>query len=321
MSKFIKLLVLFLMPILIGMVSLEVVLRKIPNDYSYKRKYLDAGAQDIEVLFLGSSHFYYGINPAYMTRKAFNGAHISQSLNVDLAILEKYKDRWKKLKYIIIPVDYFSMYSTLENSIEKWRVKNYSIYYDISINKNYWNKFEVLNGKLGVNFSRVKPYLFNHKTDITCNELGFGTNYNSKQSKDLVTTGQIAAKRHTLDLEQNKVTFENNIQVVKSLIAFAAEKNCKLIFITSPCYSTYTEKLNLVQLDNTVNIVTQLTAKEKNTFYFNLLRDQSFTPEDFFDADHLNEKGAKKLTAKMDSIINSLESIVAKRAMEREKDM
>ncbi|OCB78491.1 hypothetical protein [Flavobacterium crassostreae] len=128
MSKFIKLFALFLIPILVVMTSFELLLRNIPNDYSYKKKYLDAKSDGIEVLFLGSSHIYFGINPEYITKKSFNVAHSSQSLNFDLEIIKKYKNRWKNLKYIIVPIDYFSMYTTLEDAIEKWRVKNYSIY-------------------------------------------------------------------------------------------------------------------------------------------------------------------------------------------------
>ncbi|HRB69044.1 MAG TPA: hypothetical protein PLC92_02955, partial [Chitinophagales bacterium] len=81
------------------MISLELLLRDIPNDYSFKKNYLNTNSNNIEVLFLGSSHIYYGINPEYISQKSFNAAHISQSLNFDLAILEKYKDRWTNLKY------------------------------------------------------------------------------------------------------------------------------------------------------------------------------------------------------------------------------
>ena len=70
------------------MISFELLLRNIPNDYSFKKNYLNTKSNSIEVLFLGSSHIYYGINPEYISRNSFNGSHISQSLNFDLEILE-----------------------------------------------------------------------------------------------------------------------------------------------------------------------------------------------------------------------------------------
>lgn len=296
------------------MISLELLLRDIPNDYSFKKNYLNTNSNNIEVLFLGSSHIYYGINPEYISQKSFNAAHISQSLNFDLAILEKYKDRWTNLKYIIIPIDYFSMYTTLEGGIENWRVKNYNIYYDISTYGNYWSGFEILNGKLPSNISRAKSYLFNGKSDITCNKFGFGTTYNSKDSKDLIETGKTASKRHTTDLENNKPIFSKNIQTINSIIEFANSHNLKIIFITCPAYSTYHENLNPIQLTNSVNIIKKLSAKNTNTFYYNLLKDKTFIADDYYDADHLNEIGAKKLTLKIDSIINKKESTNAQQA-------
>jgi len=307
MKKFIKILLLFSIPILTGMISTELLLRNINNDYSYKKKYLDGKSNNIEVLFLGSSHIYYGINPEFMSRKSFNGAHISQSLNFDLAILEKYNDRWKNLKFIIIPIDYFSMYSTLENGIENWRVKNYNIYYDISTYGNYWSGFEIFNGKLPTHMSRAKSYLFNGKSDITCNQFGFGINYNSKDSKDLIETGKAASKRHTMKLEKKQTIFSKNIQTINSMIEFANSHNLKIIFITCPAYSTYRDNLNPIQLDNSVNIVKQLSAKNKNTAYYNFLANKTFVAVDYYDADHLNEIGARKLTLKIDSIINNNE--------------
>lgn len=296
------------------MISFELLLRDIPNDYSFKKNYLNTNSNNIEVLFLGSSHIYFGINPEYFSRKSFNGAHISQSLNFDLAILEKYKDRWKNLKYIIIPIDYFSMYSTLEGGIENWRVKNYSIYYNISTYGNYWSGFEIFNGKLPSNISRTKSYLFNGKSDITCNKFGFGTTYKSKDKKDLIETGKTASKRHTKELENNQSTFSENIQTINSIIEFANSHNLKIIFITCPAYSSYRENLNPIQLDNSVNFIKNLSAKNTNAAYYNFLTDKTFIAEDYYDADHLNEIGAKKLTSKMDSIINDIESTNAQQA-------
>ena len=304
MKKFIKFLIFFLLPILTGMISFELLLRNIPNDYSFKKNYLNTKSNSIEVLFLGSSHIYYGINPEYISRNSFNGSHISQSLNFDLAILEKYNESWKNLRYIIIPIDYFSMYSTLEGGIENRRVKNYRIYYDIPKYGNYWSDFEILNGKLPSNISRVKSYLFNGKSDVTCNKFGFGTNFNSKGSKDLIETGKTASKRHTVELENNQTTFSKNIQTINYMIEFANSHKLKIIFITCPAYSSYRENLNPIQLDNSVNVIKQLSAHNTNTSYHNLLTDNTFVADDYYDADHLNENGAKKLTLKIDSIIN-----------------
>lgn len=294
----------FIVPILIGITVSELLLRNIPNDYSYKSKYLDKNAQKIETLFLGSSHFYSGVNPIFISSKSFNAAHSSQSLDFDLKILEKYNDEWDSLKIIVVPVDYFSLYSKLETGIEAWRVKNYSLYYGILSDYKVENNTEVFNTKFKANFDRIQQYYFNGKNEIICSDLGWGLNYNSKNNKDLKISGKTAAKRHTA---KNKDYFNENVAVLNRIIEFAKNKNCTVIFVTTPAHMAYVSNLNATQLNSTVTEIRNLAKLNKNVRYLNMLTDSSFVNEDFYDADHLNEIGAKKFSLKLKTIIESLE--------------
>ncbi len=306
MSKFLKLLVLFSLPVFVGIISLEYILREIPNDYSYKRSYLDRSADDLEVLFLGSSHIYYGVNPEYISYKSFNASHISQSLDLDLLILEKYKNNWEHLKYIVIPVDYLSLYTTLANSVESWRYKNYSIYYDIPTDQVFWDRFEIFSNKLPYNVARAKSFFANGSGDITCNRWGFGTGYKAGLGNDLNATGYAAAKRHTGNTN-DRTLFSYNVKVINSMIDFAEERRIKIVFITTPAYESYTRNLDSKQINNTVNTIRKITEGRRNLSYYNFLTDQTFTEKDFFDADHLNQLGSKKFTIKLDNIIRNLD--------------
>jgi len=281
---------------------MELLLRNIPNDYSYKCNYLNSNSNTIEVLYLGNSHIYFGVNPEYSNFKSFNAAHISQSLNYDLALLKKYESNWKSLKCIVIPIDYFSMYSSLESSIEEWRVKSYKIYYDIYFDHKLWDQYEFSNGKFGDNISRLKKNLLKNQSDLTCNTLGFGTTYDSKFNENLITTGKESAKRHTIELHNNP-WYAKNKETLNSIIAFSKLHSIKILFVTCPAYKTYVENLNQKQLTTTIATISQIALKNKNTHYYNLLTDASFKEIDFFDADHLNEIGAKKLTQKIDSLL------------------
>ena len=305
MGRFVKLVLLFLSPIIIGMISIEILLRSIPNDYSYKRNYLDQKSNDVEVLFLGNSHIYYGINPVNMKYKSFNAAHVSQSLNVDFAILQKYSSKWSDLKCIVIPVDYFSMYTSIESGIAKYRVKNYNIYYNLKIGESFWDEFELFNGRLVYHFSRIFNSLINHKTDIYCNNLGFGTDYYSKVSKELINSGKIAAERHTVNVKTDAIFYRNR-EILGKLITFSTQEHVKVLFVTCPAYKTYREHLNSNQLNTTIKYIKKLSSVNDNTQYVNLLSDASFLDTDFYDADHLNNIGAQKLSIKIDSIVNQM---------------
>lgn len=302
MRKFIKHVMLFVLPILFGVIYFEWQLRNIPNDYKYKSTYLGKNANKIEVLFLGSSHIYFGINPKYVKCNAFNASHISQSLNYDLAILKKYENNFESLKFIILPVDYFSLYTSIEKGIESWRVKNYNIYYNIATPFT-WDNFETFNTKVPVNVSRLNSFIKNNTTDVTCDYLGFGTTYKSEKSLNLVETGILAAQRHTVKLEND--IYNDNIESIKSIIKLAKKHNSKIIFITAPSYKSYVQNLEPNQLVTTIQAIKMISSKSANTSYYNFLADSSFKDGDFYDGDHLNEIGAKKLTLKIDSIINT----------------
>lgn len=300
MKKFIKRTLIFCLPVLIFLISLEITLRHIPNDYSYKKDYLDKHSKEIEILFLGSSHTYYGINPQFIEGNSFNASHVSQTLNFDWAILEKYRNELDHLKYIVVPVDYFTFYLRLQNGVENWRVKNYQIYYNINAGNKVSDYFEITNGRLKDNINRAFRYFTKQGyNDITCSNLGFGTVFNLA-GQDLASSGKEAALKHTI--RSNKY-FNENVSILNDIISFAKSKKIQVVLFTSPAFKSYVEHLSSQQLDTTIAEVRSIAQSNSNVTYYNFLKDSSFTDKDFFDADHLNQSGAKKFSLKMDSLI------------------
>ncbi len=302
MKRFILSVSLFLSPLILLAVIMEVAIRRIPNDYSYKNEYLNKHSNAIEVIVLGSSHVFYGIDPKYFKENTFNASFVSQALSYDYAILEKYQNNWRNLKCIVVPVDYFSLYLTLEDGPEEWRVKNYNIYFGIYNRIRVEDNFEILGGTLYSKLSRIY-HSIKHESVVTCDSLGWGTVYHSADSKDLNGTGKVAALRHGRSKDYEKF-FMKNVQTLNKIISFAKEKKVKLIFVTCPAYKSYTKNLEPDQLNTTIDFMNQLVTGNRNIYYYNLLNNQSFIGEDFYDADHLNEKGAKKLSLMVDSLIN-----------------
>lgn len=303
MKKFIKRTILFTFPLIIFIVMFESLLRNIPNDYSYKRNYLDKHSNEMETIFFGSSHSYRSINPELIQSKSFNVSYVSQSLDYDFNILKKYKNKTSKLKFIVLPIDYFSLFNRLDTGVESWRIKNYAIYYGFDLGYDFKDNFELLNGKLVDNFKRLIHFYVNHKSEVSCNTLGYGAKHSSKKNKDLINSGKEAAKRHA---EKSKTYFKENIALVNEIIAIAKSKNVKVILYTNPAYKTYTSELNQEQLQKTYTTIKSIASSNSNVRYYDFLTDPSFVKEDFFDADHLNEIGAEKFSKKMDNIIISL---------------
>lgn len=302
MKKFVKFTAFFLFPmVLFGLVS-EFLIRRIPNDYEYKKQYLDQHAKEVNVLFLGSSHVYYGINPKYI-KSSFNASYISQSFDYDLEILKKYDNQWTNLKYIVVPIDYFSFYGRLENSPEAWRAKNYRIYYDINNDHKIFNSTEMLSNKLDINLHRIYNYYLKGESDISCTRLGWGTSYESIKHKNLIKSGETAATRHTA---KNNLQYATNMHLLDEIISFAEHKHVKILLFTSPAYQSYVSHLNTNQLNGTFSAIRKLNIAHTSVKYYNLLQDSSFHAHDFYDGDHLNEFGAKKLSLKMNLILGKI---------------
>ena len=308
MKKFILKTALFLLPIAILAITMEYYLRQIPNNYSYKSTYLERNSGDVQILILGSSHPYYGINPDYFSQHTFNASYVSQTLDLDFEIFNIYIEKFDNLRVVILPVSYFTLWSKLTERGEPWRVKNYTLYY--GINAKYPTDYsELLNNKLGLSFQRLYRYLFEKKDDISCSMFGWGADYNSENADDLEKTGKITALRHTygdLYSKKNARIFAENIDILNNFAKLCEQNNIKLIFLTMPVYRTYRENLNEAQLKKMIETMSGIVIKYENSSHINWLEHADFVAGDFYDADHLNEIGAKKLSLKLASAIDSL---------------
>ena len=304
MNKFFKQIVIFVGPLLITGTLFEILLRNIPNDYRYKKEFLEKNADSIKVLVLGSSYSYYGINPIYLSStNSFNASHISQTLTYDYEILNKYSNRWGSLEYIVLPVSYFTLFGDLEKGDDAWRVKNYIIYYDFNTHAEFANHSELLSNKIMINIERIYSFYIKGNSNISCSDLGWGSRFNSKSKLNLFLSGKVASKRHEV---KTNLYFSKNIIALRKIIEFAKSRNIEVILLTAPAFYTYIDNLDKPKLNRTITTLMKLDMEYDNVSYTNILKDTSFTEVDFYDADHLNEIGARKLTIRIDSIISRI---------------
>lgn len=297
MKKFLIHLSKIILPILFFFLVLEIAIRKIPNDYQLKKGFLDQNVGEINTLILGSSHTFYGLNPEYFSKKTFNAAYVSQTLDLDYEILNAYQSKFKKLKTVIIPISYFSLFETLETDVEKWRIKNYVMYYGFENKYHFTDNFESLNNDIKLNVKKVIKHYALNKSFITSSNLGWGTSFNSKNKKPF--KGAFTAKKHTV---KNFDLYDENIKSLRKIITLCKENNINIVFITTPTHKSYYQNLNKIQLEKTTKTISELVKNNPNCKYLNFLKSDKFTSEDFYDADHLNEIGAKRLSSYLDKL-------------------
>ena len=307
LSRFIKKVVyLFIIPVLILCIVLEYSIRRIPNDYYYKNKWLSENSGNLQILSLGASNGYFGINPEFFTKKAFNAAHISQSMNYDLFIFNKFLPSFDSLQYLILPVTESTLISSLETSDEFWRIKNYTIYYGCEYHRfepQYHlafygdNLFSVL--------SRISGYYLHGTSELYCNKFGFGLNYSfSKKSKDWERSGILAARRHKK--ESSGKLFNENLSYINQLIEECHKKDIVVVLLITPAWHSYLDDIDIKQLESTLLTYKHMAEENNNVRFIDMHNDKRFREKDFFDADHLDEFGAKKLTLILNDTLKTL---------------
>lgn len=305
MKRFIIRLLVFSSPILLIFAVAEILARNIPNDYAYKCSYYREHGGDIEYLFLGSSHALYGVDPEFFDPHAFNGAHVSQSLDIDLLILKKYFSGSRRLRLVAIPVSYFSLFSRLDTGPEAWRAKNYQIYYRITSLPGLGQFFEIFSVDPQRLFKRIRKYYL--KKDgfdfVLCSDSGFGLGFNSSKKNDLEASAVAAATRHHAETWKD---LSENEKTLAEIADFLNDRNILLMLYTPPAHESYVGHLDKEQLEMTVSIPSKLARERDGVIYTNFMSDPSFSRDDFFDADHLNEVGARKFTLILRQSITNL---------------
>lgn len=312
---------LMIIPVLGLLVIMEVLYRQVPNDYKYKAEYLNEHAEEIETLLLGNSHNYFGLDPIYFHEfNTFNAAYIVQRTYMDLKILEKYKDQLDELKIIVIPIIPMELFfQKIEDAPFFYNpsIHKYRIYYDLDIPWIYGDYFEV-NSKMFMLRNMVntlKNYYLYNQSSITSSGLGWGTNFHWTNARDLTQTGRETAWQHEqisfAKYEQDKgATY--NIDILESIIDLAKEKNAMVYLYSPPIYESYRELIDDEREEYGFRLLKQIDSIHSNVFYENYYADESFVPEDFYDADHLSNLGAIKLSRIVDLRIRKLRDIYDK---------
>lgn len=307
MKKFIiKALLTIVIPVVLFLVAYEIILRSIPNDYSYKSELWEKKANKIKILILGSSHCYYGFDPAYFDKPAFNAAHVSQSYNYDWFLFDKYFDRMDSLEYVILPVSVFSPYIKLEDGEEAWRCKEYSIYYDCDFHKLYEIKYRYYFAYISNdNMLQAKSRLFDRNyTNIHIDSNGYSLKTDADRINDIAKDGIIAAERHAVkDMDEKNDLYNENLDCVRDIINRCQKRGIRVILVSTPALPEYYNSLNQEQV-RVMEDFGRTLEQYGNVRYINLLKSPLFDINDFFNSDHLCNNGVKKLTVLINSIIN-----------------
>jgi len=313
MRLFFKRFLFFLIPILLMLGLAELYLRHVPTSYNIKEAQLTANSWNIELLILGNSHATYGLDPRLFSLSAFNIASVNQSLYFDKRITLKYIDELPKLKYVLISVDYHSLYFSDEGYRDTWSYYGYGINYKDSL--SIATRLSYLYGYKGALALEFMKRSFQKKYRIIRSvDVDFDLDLDHPYTKGFVgkVNGPYLAETDNRDRAKffNDIVRTSNeresvIADLEDFIDTLKKRNITPILITLPCYGPYRAYLDkTVMAQNTIDIQA-ICSKEQVRYwdYFTMPLDSIY----FYNSDHVNEKGAAIVTKDVNRRIEELE--------------
>jgi hypothetical protein len=310
MKKFLKKISFFIAIIFIGWLILELFYRNVPNNYSQKDKDVVQNYDDAQILIFGNSHSFYGLNPDFFSKRAYNLSNISQTLMYDKLLFDKHEDKFENLKYVVLNVEYSSL-SQDDNMPEiQWRKYFYEA--QMGVETGTVSNFDVkkyslaLVPRLAITISSLKEYI-QKGSIVECISNGWAGKVGVNEAYNNPRMGKVIARKH----EDGSTDFYKNTQRIKSIIAKCREKNIKVVLVTMPVTSYYADNVNKDKLQLIFKQCHNLD-KLYNVSYINLFFDKRFTNKDFYDTDHLNTGGAQKCSQIISDFIDKKSNLYSR---------
>ena len=274
---------------------IEYRLRHVPNEYSSTKAAFESKAAEVEILITGTSHAQNGVKVQFLDRPAFNLGRGSQSLYYDTQLVSKYVDSMPNLKLVIFSLSYHSLEYRLMNSVERWRSGFYKQVYGIP-GEDAGEGFKL------TNYSYIA--LYTPKEAVRLASEGFLGAAETEAKRTLTPAilteggvseafGRIRAKGH--ETQMRRVDLRPNVAALESACALLKRRNVSVVFITVPTHHTYYDHIDATSYQRMQDTIKEMTERY-GVPYFNYLHDARFTTEDFFNSDHLNERGAEKFS-------------------------
>ena len=303
MKKLLKYIILFLSPIVLIIIGIEIFYRTVPTNYSFKHQEILKHRDSIEVLIFGDSHAMYGINPKYLDKEAFNLANLSQTIYFDKLLFQSYVDQLPNLECIIIPMEYTTMSQADNTEEDIWRKYFYNAQMGLNVPIIKWynpKKYSLALSQKMVRTVKALNTWRQTNTLVNCDNNGWGLGYNSSvDSLDVDRLAKVISRKH----DDAKYDISQNLERVKSIVKVCKKKNINVILVNLPVTNQY---FNLLVQDEVLEILKQsyiLNAQNKHVKNLNLVQDPRFYLEDFQDVDHLNRNGAKKCSVILNEFI------------------
>lgn len=254
---------------------------------------------DIEIINTGISYSWTGFDTGVCKKKAYNFAYASQDLFFDYYtlkyLIENYKEKLSKLKYVIVGMCYYSF--QYDMSLSAMRGKTI-LYYEILNIAHHFKDIEGVYKEYELN-KQIADKLFRKRADGN-----YDFNWEVNDFIICNAKEEIGKKQAEIDCNKNYPrTVKEYTEIFKDYLKLLKKNNIKPIVVVFPATKYYTKYFSKRIEDEFKYIITE-TQKEYDFQYVDYFRSELFYDEDFKDVSHLNIKGAEKFTKILNELIN-----------------
>lgn len=297
MQTFLKQTFIYTLTLLLLIGSVEYMLRKVPNPFTFKKELIESHGDKMKTIILGNSIVNYGVNPSLLGDSTYNIALSGQWFQFNKMMLETYLPQMPNLKYIIWGIATYSLWMEDKDDVD---IIHHQLYmdFDIPLEKRQI-PLEIISLR-SYALRKWSKYYISHKETVLCDSLGFDHSYSIDRRghwwrEDIpgIVSHQCSWKKHDKD---GKI-YAQNIQYMHQIAQLCQQRGIKLILVTPPVHPEYFRLMDKKQFNQLKQSIQQLTQQWDNTLSLEYINNNRFTDEDFYDGNHLNSDiGAKKFT-------------------------
>lgn len=305
MKKFISRILIFTFPVILIWLGTEIMLRKVDYAVSKKAVYFENHKSEIKILALGSSHFERGINPMFLDWPTLNLGNSGQRINENYDLYKHFIKQLPQLKLVIVELSYdwlerdksltpaiidhenliYYDTNTFDRRVMPW---DYSLYLSDS---DYYSKI-LLDKLKGKTESRYNSFGFD-----TLRYFGYYQSVGYKNEK-------IEDQEIFVQNAEDSAQFQKNVQVFKNLIKDCRNRGISVLVFNTPNHFRYNELRDPEIVSRRDSLENALLSEFAGLKILDLENNTDFTAKYFYNADHLNPKGAEKATRILNEYIS-----------------
>lgn len=283
-----------------------------PDQAALAREVIDSKGDELEVLFLGSSHLMAGVDPSLLEKTSMNVSLSAGNLKTIFKVYERYSSRLSNLELVVVELSPATLfYDTIEFRED---IESYFVPWRIPLWHFSDNPAAIMRSTLSyaVPSARDSGYRAwltaeEHRKYMQKVDAGFIHFSNSLSSPDKAC--QDATHHYKLCTDDPL----SNMSALEKIINLCRDHGVSIALLLPPHHPRYWQCQNNVHrhvLNDSINYCRfKLGISEQLIWDYRLMSELS--DKDFSDGHHLNASGSEILTTKLnDRILESISSEV-----------